>query len=61
MNNFENIYRSYVDKNYEELIADYQFLGGITNEEEQIIIQPYDRYKKYDSVFLFRKNINFIL
>ncbi|MBW0176883.1 hypothetical protein [Sediminibacterium sp.] len=56
-----NIYRGYVDKNYEELIADYQFLGGSINEEQQIILQPYERYKKYDSVFLFRKNINFIL
>lgn len=56
-----NVYRGYVDKNYLELIAEYQFLGGIKNNEEGIIVEPYERYKKYDSVFLFRKNHNFTL
>ncbi len=51
-----NIYRGYVDKNYNDLSADYQFLGGIKNEEQQTILETYERCKKYDSVFLFRKN-----
>ena len=55
-----NIYRVYVDKNYEDLCIDYQFLGGQINEEDQTVLESYERYKKYDSVFLFRKNHNFM-
>ena len=52
-----NIYRGYVNKNFKELSVDYQFLGGVKNEEQQTIIENYDPYKMYDSVFLFRKNV----
>lgn len=54
-----NIYRSYIDKNCEQLYADYQFLGGLKDEEQHTILESYERYKKYDSVFLFRKIHNF--
>lgn len=50
-----NIYRAYVDKNYHQLIIDYQFLGGIVNNPQQIILEKYQRYKNYDSVFLTKK------
>jgi hypothetical protein len=56
-----NIYRSYVDKNFDNLNTDYQFLGGIKDEGQNTILEHYERYKKYDSVFLFRKNHNFTL
>lgn len=51
------IYRSYVDKNYEQLSNDYQFLGGLRNQDQETVLELYKRYKKYDSVFLFRKCI----
>ncbi|WP_153796366.1 DUF6934 family protein [Foetidibacter luteolus] len=50
-----NIYRGYVDKNYKKLRLDYHFLGGFKNEQRQTILEPYEPYKRYDSVFLFRK------
>ena len=53
-----NIYRGYVNKNYEELNIDYQFFGGITDDGQQTVLELYERYKKYDSVFLSRKNHN---
>lgn len=56
-----NIYRSYVNKYYEELSSDYQFLGGLINEKNQTILELYERYKNYDSVFLFNKKINFTI
>jgi hypothetical protein len=52
-----NVYRGYIDKNYEILIVDYQFLGAILDKEQQIILGPYERHKKYDSVFLLKKNV----
>lgn len=50
-----NIYRSYVDKNYYQLNSSYQFLGGIKNEDFVTILEPFERRKKYDAVFLFKK------
>ena len=56
-----NIYRGYVDKHFNKLSIDYQFLGGVNEGEQQTILVPYERYKKYDAVFLCRKNHNFIV
>lgn len=56
-----NIYRNYVDKNFDDLSVDYQFLGGLKNEDHLIILESYIRYKEYESVFLFRKNHNFAI
>jgi hypothetical protein len=47
-------------KNYNKIRSEYQFLGGIKNEEQQIVFEEYVTYKKYDAVFLF-KIINFTL
>lgn len=49
-----NIYRAYVNKNFNLLRTEYQFLGGIKNEEQQIVLEEYVTYKKYDAVFLFK-------
>ena len=50
-----NIYRGYVDKNYEQLNNEYQFFGGIKDEQQQTFLEPYVCRKQYDSVFLFKK------
>ena len=46
-----NIYRSYVDKNYEALEVDYIFYGGKNIVENQTFIEKYQKGEKYDSVF----------
>ncbi|ANH81715.1 hypothetical protein A8C56_12630 [Niabella ginsenosidivorans] len=51
------ICRGYINKHYDELIADYHFLGGIKDQTQHILLGPYECYKAYDSVFLFQKNI----
>lgn len=56
-----NIYRNYVNKHFDQLSADYQFLGGIKQLEQHITIEYYVPYKNYDSIFLFRKTHNFAL
>jgi hypothetical protein len=48
-----NIYRNYIDKNYEELIKSYRFLGANPNNEGPADVELYQRYKKYNSVLLF--------
>ncbi len=50
-----NAYKYYVNKNYNSLIGDYYFFGGIKDENEQITIEPYEVEKNYDSVFLRKK------
>ncbi len=50
-----NIYRAYVNKNIEVLALEYQFLGGIKKQDQQMVIERYDPGKKYDSVLLFKK------
>lgn len=52
-----NIYLAYINKNYDSLSIDYQFLGGKKIEEQLTILEPYKRYEKYDSIFLSRKTI----
>ena len=52
-----NIYRSYVDKNFEALEVDYIFYGGKRNAENQIVIEDYQKGEKYDSVFLMKKDV----
>lgn len=55
------IYCSYVDRHYDRLSIDYQFLGGIINELQQTEVEFYERYKKYHSVLLFKKLNNFTI
>jgi hypothetical protein len=52
-----NVYRSYVDKNYDTLIEDYTFYGGEINADNQMIIESYQKGKKYDSVLLLKKEV----
>jgi len=51
-----NVYKSYVDKNYETLRNEYQFFGGVKDSSGNVIIEEYEKYKKYDSVLLLNKN-----
>jgi hypothetical protein len=55
-----NVYKAYINKNYKQLNADYQFIGGIANDFDEIILQPYEPHQNYESVFLFLKSLNFI-
>lgn len=55
-----NIYRGYLNKNYEKLNIEYQFLGGLIHEDRIIFIEPYERYKIYNSIFISQKMSNFI-
>lgn len=44
-------YRYYVNKNYDDLIKDYEFLGGMKMRNGAILLYHYERGKEYDSVF----------
>lgn len=46
-----NIYRGYVNKNFENLCKDYTFYGGLGS-----IIEDYIPQKDYDSVFIIKNN-----
>lgn len=50
-----NIYRGFVDKNFELLNENYIFQGG-ENIENQNLIESYMPGKKYNAVFVMRKN-----
>lgn len=50
-----NIYQSYVDKNYDALEVEYKFYGGKRGADNQIVIDDYEKGKRYDTVLLFRK------
>ena len=49
-----NIYKNFVNKNYEQLILDYQFIGGLKDSNNQIVLEEYIKYKDYDSVLLLK-------
>lgn len=53
-----NIYRNYVNKNYNILTKQYKFYGGAINIENQIFIESYVKGKYYSSVLL-KKIISF--
>lgn len=48
------IYRKYIDKYYDQLCIDYQFFGGVRDEQNKISISHYICGENYDAV-LFRK------
>jgi len=50
-----NIYRSFVDKHFDDLSEEYLFMGGECIDNENII-EPYRKGKKYNAVFVMRKN-----
>ena len=45
-------YRYYVNKNYEELIKEYEFWGGLELPDGKIFAEQYVKNKEYNSVFL---------
>ncbi|MBZ4187584.1 DUF6934 family protein [Niabella beijingensis] len=51
------IYRGYINKHYEALTTEYHFFGGKKDQAQHILLEPYERYKTYDSVFIFQKKI----
>ena len=53
-----NIYRRYVDRNYDELTMSYTFYGGQIDIENQIVIERYSKGKKYDAVFVSNKFVH---
>lgn len=52
-----NIYRGHLDKHYNELSIDFQFMGGVKSLENQIMVEEYECRKRYDSVLLLKKNV----
>jgi hypothetical protein len=49
------IYCSYVALNLNELSIDYQFFGGIDNDDYWFDFEEFKRDKTYDSVIVFKK------
>lgn len=47
-----NIYRYYINSNFEDLSSDFIFFGGITDVNNQMDIEKYIRYKRYDAVLV---------
>jgi hypothetical protein len=45
-----NIYRGYVDKNFESLTKEYKFYDGHTNIENQMLIENYTKGNQYFSI-----------
>lgn len=50
-----NIYKNFVNKNFNQLSQDYQFWGSIKNDENQVVMEEYKTINKYDSVFFIKK------
>lgn len=49
-----NTYSSFVSKNYDELIKDYEFFGGIKTTKG-VVIEDFAREKKYNAVLVIKK------
>lgn len=50
-----NIYRNFLDKNFEDLTREYEFLGDPYNDENQILTEAYNKGKKYVSIFIKKR------
>lgn len=50
-----NIYRGYIDKNYNDLINDFKFYGGFKDENQNSYIEDYVKSKEYFAVFVEKK------
>jgi hypothetical protein len=50
-----NAYSSFVNKNYEELVKDYKFFGGIKTDKG-VVIEDFVKRKKYDAVLIIKNN-----
>lgn len=49
------IYKSYVDKNYEELIKQYIFYGGYVDDLNNTYLEEYIKHKEYINVVVEKK------
>lgn len=54
-----NIYRKYIDKNFDDLIKEYEFFGDMGNNENQILTEKYIKGKNY--LMIFFKKRKFII
>ncbi len=52
-----NIYQRWLDKNYDKLVFDYQFIGSIYRRGKKNIPEEYKPGKKYDTIFLLKRNV----
>ncbi|TLV00909.1 DUF6934 family protein [Dyadobacter luticola] len=50
-----SVYRSYVEKNFENLSSTYWFLGGFAENPQSIITELYIPGRIYDAILLFKK------
>ena len=50
-----NTYRYYINKNYDQLSADYQFSGGTMGDNNEISYEAYVPFKGYDSIAVKKK------
>ena len=50
-----NIYRNYVDKNFDDLTEEYIFFGDYGNIEDQILMEGYTRGEKYMKIFVKKR------
>jgi hypothetical protein len=53
-------YRHYVNKNYNNLLEEYEFWGSFKKPEGQVTIESYEIGMEYDSVFCKIKKNNFV-
>jgi hypothetical protein len=51
-----NIYRGFVEANFKELNENYTFMGG-ENIDNHNIMEPFERNKKYNAVWVMKKNV----
>lgn len=54
------LYCAYINKNFNNLEKEYHLIGGFKDYDNQINTEKFIRFKMYDTVFLSRKNHNFI-
>ncbi|TKC62454.1 hypothetical protein FBD94_09565 [Pedobacter hiemivivus] len=52
-----NVYRGYINKNYDALQNDFTFYGGKKNTDDETIMEEYIQNKKYDSIFVTKNNV----
>lgn len=51
-----NIYKLYVDKNFEKLNSEYEFIGGVWDPQNHVTTEFYCPGKNYDIVQLSKRN-----
>jgi hypothetical protein len=50
-----NIYKKYVNKNFNQLSEEYMFWGAIKDNENKFIIEEYKIINNYNSVLFIKK------